>query len=161
MCQSGGVLLCWMLNLYHPFLTLNQEANTTGALLSIDSPVEYTVRLTSLPPFPATCPGALRSWIVLLCYAGCVPMTWSAHSLHRRTVRARLRSFLSVLFLNMKHDATNRFMRDSIRRCYGAERFWLLHHTLYNCRPQVSWKTRVRMFRPWSSLTLRFKNRRW
>jgi hypothetical protein len=41
-------------------------------LLSIDSPAEYTVRFTSLPPFPATCPGAIRSWTTLLCYAGCV-----------------------------------------------------------------------------------------
>jgi hypothetical protein len=70
MGQSGDVPLCWALNVYHPFL--NQEANTTGALLLIDSPVEYTVRLTSLPPFPATCPGAIRSWTALLCYAGCV-----------------------------------------------------------------------------------------
>ena len=44
-----------------PFvLTLNQEANTTGALLSIESPVEYTLRLTYLPPFPAICPGTIR-----------------------------------------------------------------------------------------------------
>ena len=70
MGQSGGVSLCWVLNVYHPFL--NQEANTTGALLSIDSPVEYTVRLTYLPPFPATYPGAIRSWTALLGYAGCV-----------------------------------------------------------------------------------------
>ena len=38
-CQA--ILPCArVLNLYHPFL--NQEANTTGAFLSIDSPVEYT-----------------------------------------------------------------------------------------------------------------------
>lgn len=60
MGQSSGVLLCWMLNLYHPFLTLNQEANMTGVLLTIDSPIQYIVRLTSLPPFPAICPDTIR-----------------------------------------------------------------------------------------------------
>ena len=143
--------LCWVLNVYHPFLTLNQEANTTGVLLTIDNPVECIVRLTYLPPFPATCPGTIRSWTVLLCYAGCVPMTCSAHSLHRKTVSAQLRFLLSTLFLNMKHDTTDRFMRDAICGCYGAERFFLLHHTLHDGRPQVSGNTIVRMFRPWSS----------
>jgi hypothetical protein len=57
-----------------------------------------------------------------------------------------------MLFLNMKHDATDRFMRDSICGCYGAERFLLLHHTLHDGRPQVSWNTIVRMFRPRSSV---------
>ena len=51
MSLSGGVSLCWVLNLYHPFL--NQEANTTGVLLTIESPVECIVTLTCLPPFPS------------------------------------------------------------------------------------------------------------
>jgi hypothetical protein len=41
-------------------------------------------------------------------------------------------------------------MRDSICGCYGAERFLLLHHTMYDYRPKVSRNTIVRMFRPWS-----------
>ncbi len=77
-------------------------------------------------------------------------MTCSAQGLHRRSVRAQLCSLLSMLFLNMKHDATDRFMRATIG-CYGAERFFLLHHTLQDNRPQVSWNTIVRMFRSWSS----------
>jgi hypothetical protein len=59
---------------------------------------------------------------------------------------------LSTLLLDMKHDATDRFMRDSIRGCYCAERFLLLHHTMYNYRPEFSGNTVVRMFRPWSSV---------
>jgi hypothetical protein len=37
----------------------------------------------------------------------------------------------------MKHDATNRFMRDAICGCDGSERFLLLHHAMYDCRPRV------------------------
>ena len=59
---------------------------------------------------------------------------------------------LSKLLLNMKKDATDRFMRDSIRGCYGAARFLLLHHTMYDCRPVFSGKTVFRVFRPWSSV---------
>jgi hypothetical protein len=54
----GGVPLCWVLNVYHPFL--NQVANTTGIVLTIDHPIQYIVKLTSVPPFPATCPGTFR-----------------------------------------------------------------------------------------------------
>src|SRR6266567_2867409 len=68
-------------------------------------------------------------------------MTCSAQSLHRRTVRAQLRSLLSMLFLNMKHDTTDRFMRDSICSCYCAERFFLLHYTLHDGRPLWSGNT--------------------
>jgi hypothetical protein len=118
--------------------------------ITIGSTVDGIVRLTCLPPFPATCPGTLRSWTALLCYAGCVPMICIAHSLHRRTVRAQLCSLLSMLFLNMKQDATNRFMRDPIGGCYSAERFLLLHHTMYDCRPKFSGNTEFRMLRPWS-----------
>ncbi len=60
MCQSGDVLLCWMRYLSHPFLTLHQEANTTGVLLTIDHLVACYAMLTSLPPFPAICPGTIR-----------------------------------------------------------------------------------------------------
>jgi hypothetical protein len=57
-----------------------------------------------------------------------------------------------MLFVNMKHDAAYRFMRDSIGGCYGAEWFFLLHHTLHDGRPQVSWNTVVRVFWSWSSV---------
>jgi len=56
-----------------------------------------------------------------------------------------------MLFVNMKHDTAYRFMRDVICGCYGAQRCFLLHHTLHDGRPQVSWNTIVRLFRPWSS----------
>ena len=36
----------------------------------------------------------------------------------------------------MKHDATDGFVRDTICGCYGAERFFLLHHTI--SRPSAS-----------------------
>ena len=39
---------------------LNQEANTTGILLTIDNPIEYIVTLTSVPPFPVICPDTIR-----------------------------------------------------------------------------------------------------
>jgi hypothetical protein len=52
----------------------------------------------------------------------------------------------------MTYDAAYRFMRDVIGGCYGAERFLLLHHTLHDGRPQVSWNTIVRLFWSWSSV---------
>jgi hypothetical protein len=55
-----------------------------------------------------------------------------------------------TLLMNMKHEATDRFMRDSIRGCYCTERFLLLHHTMNDHRPVFSGKTGVRVFWPWS-----------
>src|SRR5215471_10790652 len=52
----------------------------------------------------------------------------------------------------MTHDATDRFMRDVIGGCYGAERFFLLHHTMYDHRPVFSGNTKIRLFRPWPSM---------
>jgi len=46
--------------------------------------------------------------------------------------------------------ATDRFRRDSISCCNCAERFLLLHHTMYYCRPVFSGKTVFRVYRPWS-----------
>jgi hypothetical protein len=43
-------------------------------------------------------------------------------------------------------------MGDVIGGCYGTERFFLLHHTLYDCRPQFSGNTVVRLFRSWPSV---------
>jgi hypothetical protein len=68
------------------------------------------------------------------------------------TVTVQLRFLLFTLLLDMKHDATDRFMRDSIRCCYSAKWFLLLHHTLYDCRPKFSGNSIVQMFRSWSSV---------
>jgi hypothetical protein len=43
-------------------------------------------------------------------------------------------------------------MRDSIRGCYGAERFLLLDNTMYHFRPVFSGNTVVRVFWPRSSM---------
>jgi hypothetical protein len=64
----------------------------------------------------------------------------------------QLRFLLSTLLLDKKHDATYRFMRDSIRGCHSAKRFLLLYYTMYDCRPVISGKTVVGVFRPWSSV---------
>jgi hypothetical protein len=42
---------------------------------------------------------------------------------------------LTTPHLNMKYDAMDRFMRDTIYGCYGAERFFLLDHTLHHIQP--------------------------
>jgi hypothetical protein len=63
---------------------------------------------------------------------------------------ARLHFLLSTLLLKMKHDATDRFMRDFICGCYGTERFLLLHHTKYDCWPEFCGNTVFRLFWPWS-----------
>jgi hypothetical protein len=94
------------------------------------------VRLVVLPPFPASRPGATHSPTALLCYA-C-----------QEKYLSKLRFILYTLLLDMKHHATDRFMRDSICSCYRAERFLLLHHTMYYCRPVFGRNTVVRVFRP-------------
>ncbi len=53
----------------------------------------------------------------------------------------------------MKHDATDRFMRDTICCCYCAEGFLLLHHTLHHSRPLGSGNTVCRVFWPWTPFT--------
>ena len=57
---------------------------------------------------------------------------------HRASVAGKvpvpLRFLLSTLLMYMK-KATDRFRRDSISCCNCAERFLLLHHTMYYCRP--------------------------
>jgi len=69
-----------------------------------------------------------------------------------RPVGVPLRFLLSTLLMQMKKKATDRFVRDSIRGGYGAQRFLLLHHTLHHHRPVFSGKTVSRVFRPWSSV---------
>jgi hypothetical protein len=41
-------------------------------------------------------------------------------------------------------------MRDTIRGCYGAQRFLLLHHTLHHCRPVGSGNIVCRVRWPWT-----------
>jgi hypothetical protein len=67
-------------------------------------------------------------------------------------VTAPLSFLLSISILDMEHDATDRFMRNTICCCYGAERFPQLHHTMYDCRPKFSGNTIVRIFRSCSSM---------
>jgi hypothetical protein len=43
-------------------------------------------------------------------------------------------------------------MRDSIRGCYSAERFFLLRYTMHDCLPKFSGNTVVRLFWPWPSV---------
>ena len=76
----------------------------------------------------------------------------SAERLSSMTVIAQLRFLLFTLLLDMNHDTPDRFMRGTIRGCYGAKRFILLHHTLSYCRPKFNGNTIVRMFRSWSSV---------
>jgi hypothetical protein len=56
-------------------------------------------------------------------------------------VTAQLRILLPTLLLDMKHDAKDRFMRNSICGCYGSKRLLLLHHTMYHGRPLGSGNT--------------------
>jgi hypothetical protein len=65
----------------------------------------------------------------------CADETCSAQCLRRRTFNTQLCFSLSTLLLDMKYDPTDRFMRDTIFSCYGAERFLLLHRMLDNSRP--------------------------
>jgi len=61
-----------------------------------------------------------------------------------------LRFLLSTLLMHMKKKATDRFMRDTIRCCDGAQGFLLLHHTMNDQRPEFSGYTVCGMFWPWS-----------
>ncbi len=50
----------------------------------------------------------------------------------------------------MKHDATDRFMRDTIVLCNRTKWFVVLHHTMNDHRPVFSGNTIFRVFWPWS-----------
>ena len=76
-------------------------------------------------------PGCHRAWV-----AGTEPVP--------------LRFLLSTLLMRMKKNATDRFMRDTIRCCYSAQGFLLLHHTMNDQRPVFSGKTVCGVFWPWS-----------
>jgi hypothetical protein len=67
------------------------------------------------------------------------------------TVTAQLGFLLVTLPLDTKQEATDRFMRESIRGCYSTERFLLLHHTVYHYRPVFRGNAAVRVFWPWSA----------
>ena len=57
---------------------------------------------------------------------------------------------LSILLMKMTKKATDRFVRDAIRGCHGAQRFLLIHHTVNDHRPVFSGKTVCGVFWPWS-----------
>ncbi len=50
-------------------------------------------------------------------------------------VTVQLSFFLYTLLTDMKNDATDRFMRNTIRFCNCSERFFLLHNTMQHGRP--------------------------
>ena len=66
-----------------------------------------------------------------------------------RRVTVQLGFLLSTLLQDMKHDATDRFMRDTKRGCNGTERFFLLGNTLHNCHPLGSRNTIFRVLWSW------------
>ena len=67
---------------------------------------------------------------------------------HRVSVVEKVTVQLSF-FPDMKHEATDRFMRDIILCCNCTERFFLLHHTLHLCWPMGSGNTICRVLWPW------------
>ena len=54
--------------------------------------------------------------------------------------------------LRMKKEATDRFRRDTIRGCHGAQRFLLLHHTMQHRRPLGSGKAVCRVLWSWTPM---------
>jgi hypothetical protein len=50
----------------------------------------------------------------------------------------------------MKDEATDRFVRDSIRCCHGTERFVVLHHPMNDHRLVFNGKTVCGVCWPWS-----------
>jgi len=72
---------------------------------------------------------------------------------HRASVEGKapvpLRFWLSTLLLDMKHDATDRFMRDTILLCNRKKWLVVLHHTMNDHRPVFSGNAVVRVFWPW------------
>jgi hypothetical protein len=48
------------------------------------------------------------------------------------TVPVPLRVLLSTLLMSMQKNASDRFIRDTIRGCDCTERFFLNHHTLHH-----------------------------
>jgi hypothetical protein len=122
--------------------------------------------LSCLPPSPVPCPDATRCRTAYLCNAfsvstGRVVHDGSSPSFPAPAYAARGRCkerlicsgdhtlpqalLLSIVFLDMKHNATDRFMRDTVLCCYCTERFFLLHHR----RPLGSGNSVCRVLWPW------------
>jgi hypothetical protein len=80
----------------------------------------------------------------------CADETYSSQNLSRRTAIAQLSFLLSTLLLDMEHDATDRFMRDTIPLCNSTKGFVVLYHALNDHRPVFSGKTVVRVCWTWS-----------
>src|SRR2546425_12194944 len=83
----------------------------------------------------------------------CADEACSAQCFRRRTVTAQLRFLLSTLLLDMKDDATDRLMRDTILLCNSTKWFVVLHHAMHDHRPVFNRNTVFRLFRPWSPFT--------
>ena len=62
----------------------------------------------------------------------------------------QLSFLLSTRLLDMKHDATDRFMRDTILLCNRTKWFVVLQHAMHDHWPVFSRNTVFRLFRPWS-----------
>src|SRR5258708_5214182 len=73
----------------------------------------------------------------------------SSRLCHRR-VPVPLRVLLSSLLMRMQKNTTDRFVRDTIRCCHGAQGFLLLHHTINDQWPVFSGNAVFRVFWPWS-----------
>jgi hypothetical protein len=80
----------------------------------------------------------------------CADETCSSQCLRRRTVTAQLSFLLSTLLLEMKHDATDRFMRDIILVCNRTKWFVVFHHTMHDHWPEFCGNTIFGVFWPWS-----------
>jgi hypothetical protein len=70
--------LCLLLNFQQPLENL--AVNTPPLLMTIERTGECTMRRICLPPFPVSCPGAIRCRTVCFCYAYCVPMRRATRS---------------------------------------------------------------------------------
>jgi hypothetical protein len=65
---------------------------------------------------------------------------------------------LSTLLLDMKYDATDRFMRDTILLSNPTKWFVVLHHAMHDHRPVFRGNTIFRV--PWSLSAFANKRRR-
>ena len=103
-----------------------------------------------LPPLSTRCMTVLSRHLSRYCplmYCSAVlrwlraDETCSAQCLRCRTVTTQLCFLLSKLFLEMKYDATDRFMRDTILICHFTKWFVVFHHTMHDHRPEFSGNT--------------------
>ena len=68
------------------------------------------------------------------------------------TITTQLSFLRSILLPDIKHDATDRFMRDTVLLCNRTKCFVVLHHPMHDHRPVLIGNTVFRVFWPWSPL---------